>query len=52
MRPAGARHNSSKDKKLGKGLENAERLGDQKKVQQVKMQRKGRAEHAQRICGL
>lgn len=29
-RPVGIRHNSSKDKKLGKGLENDERLGGQK----------------------
>lgn len=30
VRAAGVRHNSSKDKKLGEGLENGERLGDQK----------------------
>lgn len=33
VRPAGVRHSSSEDRKLGKGLDMDESLGDQKKVQ-------------------
>lgn len=50
VRPMGVRHNSSKDKKLGKGLEN-ESLGGQK-VRLVKIQRQGSVEHAHHICAL
>lgn len=51
VRPTGVRHNSSKDKKLGKGLENDESLGGQK-VWPVKIQRQGSVEHAHHICAL